>query len=1468
MTRGAGAGASKLGQMMGRAGNQMDDLHDRLKAAAARRREPAGPSQQPASTPAVTRTNSSNDSRGDGDSKNEGKEGRDGVAGKTDGKAMPPCQSCTLGGRPVNIISGAKLLEGPEDLDFVLDAPLPLVWQRTYLSSNAQVGWLGQGWSVPIAFRLEPQADSIDFIDMQGRRTRFPLLAVGERFFSKYEHTTLQRNLRNQYEVISPDGLRLIFGLGEHQRVSVAQRDEDEARQAEQDAADWQQLLETQSTWCGDQPLPPRTPVDPDQRPPQVDHLCLLGMIDINHNHLRLHYRADGTPRHLDTSSGRRLGFVFDRSKAQQPRLTHMVELFGEPDAKGYYRREQQHWLVEYRFNAEGDLTEVRDGDGQLCRTFAWHNHIMVEHAEPGGLVSSYQWNHHTPKGRVLINTTNQGESWTFDYDEESGCTLVTDASGRQQRYWYDNDKNLISQIDAVGGETRHERDAYGNLISVTDPAGNITRHRYDAQGNLVAVIQPDGARYQLRWHEHWRKPVAIIDPLGRTTQYRYDERGNLISVTDANGAETEYQLDSRGLPKILIDAHSGHKRLEYDAQGRLLAYTDCSGNRTHYSYDQQGRLASVTDALGHNTQYGYQRINRSDRLTTIRHADGASERFAYDPLGRLIAHHDPLGRVTQYHLDAQGRPLQRIDALGHSLRYEYDVHGRLVRLHNENNARYHFAWDALDRLVAEQGFDGRRIDYRYDPAGALIESADGVPVGAALLGRDVNTPLLRTRYQRDALGRLLDKFSYKTGTGGQPELAHSRYQYDAAGQLVCARNNQARVELFYNQAGQLARETLYSRGGQSSELRHSYDLLGNRESTTLPDGRQLNTLTYGSGHVHQINLDFQVICDFERDALHRETSRSQGALHSRFDLDPLGRLLRSQANLQQQATEPMAGHGAGEPTQGQRIARRYRYDEAGQLLGIDDRRTGNTRYGYDALGRLLSAQAPQASEVFAFDPAHNLMQPEEAQQQEALLNKTTWTEEEWAAYVQANLHNPVFNLLMTPAEMQAEPSAWGASKPNRLTVWQEHRYAYDTWGNCIEKKSGAHTQRHLHWDAEHQLSRVTHIRQQDRFTHTEHWGYDYDPFGRRIAKYRLDPNNDKRNRPWLDDQTTHYTWDGNRLLQERQGNKHQLYVYEPQSFVPLALVRSEASNDDPTQKPEGLAAEYQTLKELHPEEWEATLNKMPRKLAATIRQLDQPAQANDSPVEILYYHTDHLGTPRELTDSEGHITWAATYKAWGNTAKIEHPPRLVTSADGNTLTQHWEQQEDPIEQNLRFQGQYFDAETGLHYNRFRYYDPDCGRFISQDPIGLLGGVNNYQYAANPVGWVDPLGLCKCPKDRIEGVETPYGVAKQSKSPAAVAARTDVEEGATLYRIGTLGKSQTAEAQFWSLEHPFSPGYASKYGIPAENVANANFMEAAILKPGTSFITRPAPGIGSNIGGGIEVVVPSGGINMKWFTML
>jgi len=120
-----------------------------------------------------------------------------------------------------------------------------------------------------------------------------------------------------------------------------------------------------------------------------------------------------------------------------------------------------------------------------------------------------------------------------------------------------------------------------------------------------------------------------------------------------------------------------------------------------------------------------------------------------------------------------------------------------------------------------------------------------------------------------------------------------------------------------------------------------------------------------------------------------------------------------------------------------------------------------------------------------------------------------------------------------------------------------------------------------------------------------------------------------------------------------------------------------------------------------------------------------------------------------------------------------------------------------------------------------------------------------------------------------EGIRTPYGIAKQKYDPVSLAARAKVKEGATLYRIGTLGKSETSNAQFWSLEHPSNiKEFASRYGIPSANVENVNFIEAATIKTGTPFITRPAPNVGGNIGGGIEVVVSEGGVKMEWFSML
>uniref|UniRef100_UPI001F1F4D20 RHS repeat-associated core domain-containing protein n=1 Tax=Pseudomonas shirazica TaxID=1940636 RepID=UPI001F1F4D20 len=194
---------------------------------------------------------------------------------------------------------------------------------------------------------------------------------------------------------------------------------------------------------------------------------------------------------------------------------------------------------------------------------------------------------------------------------------------------------------------------------------------------------------------------------------------------------------------------------------------------------------------------------------------------------------------------------------------------------------------------------------------------------------------------------------------------------------------------------------------------------------------------------------------------------------------------------------------------------------------------------------------------------------------------------------------------------------------------------------------------------------------------------YSYDLLGRRVAK-QAEINGEVEQKRFL--------WQGLRMLREETPRQSILYLYEPGSYAPLARVD----------------------------------------------------QAEGEEQQVYYFHTDQIGTPLELTDSDGTIVWQATYRSWGT---IE---RLVI---------------DQVEQNLRFQGQYFDSETGLHYNTFRFYDAEVARFLSQDPIGLAGGINIYLYAANPTLEIDPLGWCSTKLGQNMGHRTGDGMANHHLIP-------------------------------------------------------------------------------------------------------
>ncbi|MDM5181348.1 DUF6531 domain-containing protein [Massilia sp. DJPM01] len=1074
---------------------------------------------------------------------------------RKEGEAAESCPACLLVANPVNPISGSKILAGTSERDFSLPAALPLAWQRVYSSAQRKAGWLGQGWSTPLSETLHISEGQVVVQDAFQRDITFSLPRVGDALYSLSEKITLERSGERSFELIDDKGLRSQFAM-----LGRA-----------------------------------------------YDTAVLVGMVDANDNKISIAYNARQLPETIEDSAGR--VFVLDFIEHRGQLRLGSVSVQRDPVD---YEEATNEVLVSYAYDALGNLSEVRNRMGQLMRQFAYSNHIMVEHAQPGGLVSRYEYDEIEWTGKVTRNWTNNGMSWDFRY--LAGETVVTDNLGRTQHYRFDKKRRFTGMIDALGGETTRRLDSNGNLVGIIHPGGRSTSYRYDGRSRVVRV-ESGGKGTGIVYDTVFDKPALITDALGATTALRYDERGNLHSVTDALGQRTVYHYDQQGLPVKVVDAAGGVKKLAFNRAAQLISYTDCSGNSSYYSYDEDGRLLRVTDAHGSATAYAY---DAAGRLMSAVQPDGTAEHYEYDALGRLLARVDAAGKRTSYELDEDGKPRKRIDARGGVMEYRYDGVRRMAELINENGDAHRFVYDALDRLIEETGFDARLTRYRYDDSGQLVAKEEH---GS---GERTEYSRIDTSYLRDSAGQLVDKIVSRVTGEARAEQLRLRYAYDELGRMTQAANADAQVSLQYDALGRLVAEQTDSDAG-TTLLRHAYDEMGNRIQTVLPDGRVLNNLFYGSGHLHQINIDGEVITDIERDQLHRPVSRTHGALTSQFRYDHAGRL------LSQVTGQIGVGEGAA-PV----IARQYEYDDSGNLLAIDDKRNGRTTYSYDVIGRILSAVQPQSDERFAFDPAHNLL--------------------------------------------DASVAGVGRVEGNRVRVFEDKRYDYDAHGNLSEKLVGSHTRMRFEWNGAHQLVKAVITRNAQDEQPTLHTvKYAYDPFGRRIAK------RDKQG-------TTRFSWDGNRLLGEAREGHSRTYIYEPHSFVPVAqsdLAPPSAGGND----------------------------------------------AHTGPV-LTYLHTDHLGTPREATAPDGELTWGATFKAWGKLLEETTPAAHIdSSADG--LDQF---------QAIRFQGQYHDIETGLHYNRFRYYDPDVGRFVSCDPIGLLGGNNLHAYAPNPTRWVDPLGLTPCTK--------------------------------------------------------------------------------------------------------------------------
>ncbi|WP_407058073.1 RHS repeat-associated core domain-containing protein [Pseudomonas marginalis] len=814
--------------------------------------------------------------------------------------------------------------------------------------------------------------------------------------------------------------------------------------------------------------------------------------------------------------------------------------------------------------------------------------------------------------GRLVSATNAVGESEVYRYDEQH-VILERGLAGGASFFWEWERAGKAARCVRHWAsfsqmDTRYAWDDNGQ-VTVFNADGSQEVYVHDQRARLVQRVDPDGAEHFKSYDEKGRLTVEQ-DPLGAVTAYQYDEAGRLVALFPGEDEPTTYEHDN-GFVRVVRRGEAVWK-YEQNDQGDVTRRTDPDGNATDYSYNKYGQLVGVW-----YPDHSCQKLvwNERGQLLEEQLPNGGFKRYRYDDLGRKISQEDEHGALTQFEWNDVGRLVQIVLPSGDTRKYTYNPYGKITSERDElgNVTRYEYA-DGLHLISRRLNADGSQVNYRYDNVRLLLTEIEN-EVGETY----------RLQYHSNGL------IQQETGFDGQ------------------------RTAYVYDLNGNLQEKTEHGDDGSQLVTRYERDHAGRLVRKTLPDGNSVDYAYDRQGNLLSVD-DGNWFLAYEYDVQNRLTAEHQGWGTLRYGYDACGQLtnLRLPDNNRLTFNHDKGGHlstvelngavltshqfNAGreeQRTQGKLLST-YQHDHQGRLfnqsIGDDEGPVYRRHYDYDESGNLTRLLDTRKGEHhYHYDPLNRLTRADHSQGEPERFG-----------------HDPTGNLLM-----QNRPGP-DIVAGNRLMIQGDHHYDYDAFGNLIRERRGkGHALvTEYRYDCQHRLIGITQPNGQTA-------SYRYDPFGRRISKT-------------VDGLTTEFFWQGDTLIAEHHADRHRSYLYEPDSFRPVALL-------------EGFG----------PKETKA-----------------------------YHYQLDHLGTPQELTAPDGEIVWSAHYRAYGEITRLDI---------------------GKVDNPLRFQGQYFDQESGLHYNRHRYYNPDVGRYLTPDPVKLAGGINGYQYARNPTGWVDPLGLSTCP---------------------------------------------------------------------------------------------------------------------------
>ena len=1015
--------------------------------------------------------------------------------------------------------------------------------------------------------------------------------------------------------------------------------------------------------------------------------------------------------------------------------------------------RDPDDRATHYEINSAGRLYSRINSDGVGVEySFSYgedNDEYYLSETHTSGEVKETWYN---AMGHVIRSSENGDEAQTVEIilsDNSIGPeNMIRRYSSKEKRWYRGREFQYREYIEYLLPD---DEPVYVKFKITTDSQGNKTTQEFDRWKNELSVTYPDGSRLVRKWDGPNSLLLEETNELGITTKYEYDDDGRRITEIRAYGTEdeqiTRYTYDQYGQVESITRGESqgdvSITRFAYDQYGNITQRTDpLNGITTWSGHDALGNAQFRIDPIAnaaHSEHRWEELYDAAGNLLATRNPYGQGVGYEYDLTGHLTTITDEQGNETTLASNARGLPTEVVDAEGHISSIEYDNAYRPTVMVDANEHAVQTRYDARGRVSKQIDGEGNEISYTYQ-SDKLAE---------------VQYPTFSEGYSYDSRDRLVQTIQQAN------ERNYIRTQsYDAAGNRTAADDAMGYSDHFeYNSLGRIASWT--DAEGGTSHFR--YDYLGNIIYVSDPEGRVTR---------YEYDLKGRVIGEFKGEGANRvrkvtyEYDANDNLISiinaaeekTSYDYDAANRVTESRVFSRKDSTHPikvvhyhynqgrqLSGYSqeVGTDDQGQPVSeitddimalsKTYTYTQRGQIESVTfdfGAFTKSYSYTYYPNGLRNTYTNPEGITYTYYYNKNNLLTavhiPGSGQMnftdffwlrpQTLLLpggGKITLSYDDFLQVKERILEDPAnnnvaeavyqYDLESNITEMDTSEGAYsfGYDRAYRLTsadypeliAANDEEFGYDGVGNRTHHGVTTSTDTEEPETQEQTLV----YNDQNQLIQNVNTTFTYNANGHTATKTE-------------NGQVTEYLYNHEeRLIAVRiDGNTVGRYAYNPEGHRIKKTVNGVTTYF--LYNEEGLAAEYDAhgnlIKEYHFKPYETWMT--------------EPLFQRTVDGHVYYYQNDHLGTPQRMVRSNGAVVWQAYYSAFGEAEIVI----------------------EEVQNNLRFPGQYFDQETGLHHNYFRDYDPKLGRYLQADPIGLSDGPNIYTYVkGNSITDYDPDGL-------------------------------------------------------------------------------------------------------------------------------